>query len=343
MASRPALRRRRSRGVLRGIGIATYIEACGGNGPDTATISLDKDGTIHLHVGTQTTGQGHDTSFSQIVADHLSVPPEQVRMLQGDTAADRHRHRHRRFELDSGRRQFGRDGGGKARGSIEGCCRRRARSRAARSRIFRWRNSGGRHRSRHHRSRRSPRTRTCTADKLSAADAFVPKAPTYPNGTHVVEVEIDEATGLTDIVNYVIVDDFGVSLNPLLLEGQVHGGTVQGIGQALMENTVYDTDSGQLITASLMDYALPRAGDMPDFIFETRNVPCKANPLGVKGAGEAGAIGSCPAVMNAVVDALWRGHRVDHTRYAGDAGACLAGDPAAAHESCGIGLRITAS
>ena len=149
-----------------------------------------------------------------------------------------------------------------------------------------------------------------TPEKLHAADAFVPKAPTYPNGTHVVEVEIDEDTGRIDVVNYVIVDDFGVTLNPLLLAGQVHGGTVQGIGQALLENTVYD-ESGQLVTASLMDYALPRAEDMPDFAFETRNVPCKANPLGVKGAGEAGAIGSCPAVMNAVVDALWRAYRID--------------------------------
>ena len=109
-----------------------------------------------------------------------------------------------------------------------------------------------------------------------------------------------------------MVDDFGVTLNPLLLAGQVHGGTVQGIGQALMEQTVYDPDSGQLVTASLMDYALPRAEDMPSFAFETRNVPCRNNPLGVKGAGEAGAIGSCPAVMNAIVDALWRAYRIRH-------------------------------
>jgi carbon-monoxide dehydrogenase large subunit len=126
------------------------------------------------------------------------------------------------------------------------------------------------------------------------------------------EVEIDPATGATCIVNYVVVDDFGVSLNPLLLAGQVHGGTVQGIGQALMERTVYDRESGQLVTASLMDYALPRATDVPAIAFETRNVPCRSNPLGVKGAGEAGAIGSCPAVMNAVVDALWRAYRVRH-------------------------------
>ena len=138
------------------------------------------------------------------------------------------------------------------------------------------------------------------------------RQPTYPNGTHVAEVEIDEATGATRIVNYVVVDDFGVTLNPLLLAGQVHGGAVQGIGQALMEQTVYDPDSGQLVTASLMDYALPRAADMPAFAFETRNVPCKVNPLGVKGAGEAGAIGSCPAVMNAILDALWRAYRIRH-------------------------------
>jgi carbon-monoxide dehydrogenase large subunit len=151
-----------------------------------------------------------------------------------------------------------------------------------------------------------------SADALRAADAFVPKGSTFPNGTHVVEVEIDEATGQIEIVNYVIVDDFGFSLNPLLLEGQVHGGTVQGIGQALLENTVYDEDSGQLLTASLMDYALPRAADAPPFAFQTRNVPCATNPLGVKGAGEAGAIGSCPAVMNAVIDALWRGYGISH-------------------------------
>ena len=114
------------------------------------------------------------------------------------------------------------------------------------------------------------------------------------------------------ILNYVVVDDFGATLNPLLLAGQVHGGSVQGIGQALMEDTVYDAASGQLLSASLMDYALPRAADAPHFTFETRNVPCKTNPLGVKGAGEAGAIGSCPAVMNAVVDALWRAYGIRH-------------------------------
>jgi carbon-monoxide dehydrogenase large subunit len=143
-------------------------------------------------------------------------------------------------------------------------------------------------------------------EQVTAADVWTPEQPTYPNGTHIAEVEIDEATGAVEIVNYAVVDDFGMTLNPLMLAGQVHGGSVQGIGQALMENTAYDASTGQLLSASLMDYALPRASDSPAFAFETSNVPCKTNPLGVKGAGEAGAIGSCPAVMNAILDALWR-------------------------------------
>src|SRR5207244_9860267 len=148
--------------------------------------------------------------------------------------------------------------------------------------------------------------------KLNASSSFTSADGTYPNGTHLAEVEIDPATGIIKIVNYVIVDDFGVTLNPLMLAGQVHGGAAQGIGQALMEQTIYEESSGQLLTASLMDYALPRAGDVPAFAFETRNVPCRTNPLGVKGAGEAGAIGSCPAVMNAGGDALWRAYRIRH-------------------------------
>jgi carbon-monoxide dehydrogenase large subunit len=148
-------------------------------------------------------------------------------------------------------------------------------------------------------------------DLLTTTDKWTPPEATYPNGTHVCEVEIDPQTGETEVVAYVVVDDFGVTLNPLLLEGQVHGGVVQGIGQALHERTVYDA-SGQLLTASFMDYRLPRAADVPDFHFETRNVPSTTNPLGMKGAGEAGSIGSCPAVMNAVVDALNRAYGIRH-------------------------------
>jgi len=126
----------------------------------------------------------------------------------------------------------------------------------------------------------------------------------FPNGCHIAEVEIDPDSGVTTILRYTVVDDFGVTINPMMLEGQVHGGVVQGIGQALLEETVYDNDSGQLLSGTFMDYAMPRADNLPNFSFTTRNVPCKANPLGVKGAGEAGAVGAPPALINAIVDAL---------------------------------------
>ena len=301
----------KKRGALRGIGISTYIEACGGMGPDTATLSLEQDGTIRLHVGTQTTGQGHDTAYSQIIADHLTIPPDRVRMLQGDT-------QHIATGTGTGGSSSIPAGGNSVAMAAAKLADQLkdvaadALEAAPRDLEF---SDGGIRIAGTDRAMSLAAIATypkAAPEKLRAADAFTPRAPTYPNGTHVAEIEIDEATGRTEIVNYVIVDDFGVSLNPLLLEGQVHGGTVQGIGQALMEDTVYDPDSGQLLTASLMDYALPRAADVPRFTFETRNVPCKVNPLGVKGAGEAGAIGSCPALMNAVIDALWRGHRIDH-------------------------------
>jgi carbon-monoxide dehydrogenase large subunit len=150
-----------------------------------------------------------------------------------------------------------------------------------------------------------------TPDKVKAVDEFVPPQATYPNGTHVCEVEIDPDTGVAAVVRYGICDDFGMTLNPVLLAGQVHGGVAQGIGQALLERTVYGSD-GQLLTASLMDYCMPRAADIPEFQFETRNVPSTTNPLGLKGAGEAGSIAACPAVMNAVVDALHRAYGIEH-------------------------------
>src|SRR5262249_10664845 len=139
---------------------------------------------------------------------------------------------------------------------------------------------------------------------LDTTHQRVPPAQTFPNGCHIVEVEIDPQTGVTTIERYTVVDDFGRTINPLLLEGQVHGGVVQGIGQALLEHAVYDSQDGQLLSGSFTDYTMPRADDLPSFSFATHNVPTKANPLGVKGAGEAGAVGAPPAVINAVVDAL---------------------------------------
>jgi carbon-monoxide dehydrogenase large subunit len=298
-------------GRLRGIGIATYIEACGNNGPETASITLDQDGGVTLLIGSQSTGQGHATSYSQLIAERLALPPERVRVVQGDT--DRIR--------------SGAGTGGSSSIPVGGVSVDRATQKLAEQikelaadaleasasdleiadgevrvagtdRIISFADLAA-----------HPRA---TAEKLHAAEEFSVEPPTFPNGTHIAEVEIDPETGMTRIVRYVVVDDFGATLNPLLLAGQIHGGSVQGIGQALLEDTVYDAATGQLLSASLMDYAMPRAEHAPDFVFETHNVPCKTNPLGVKGAGEAGAIGSCPAVINAVVDALWRAYRIRH-------------------------------
>jgi carbon-monoxide dehydrogenase large subunit len=298
-------------GRLRGIGLATYVEACGNNGPETATVNLDKDGGVTLLIGSQSTGQGHATSYAQLVAERLDLPPEKVRVVQGDTdriksgagtggsssipiggvAVDR-----ASKTLAEQLKELAADALEASTGDMEiaeGTVRVAGTDRAISISDL----------------AAHPKA---TPDKLMAADEFSNDPPTYPNGTHIAEVEVDPETGATHVLRYVVVDDFGATLNPLLLEGQVHGGAVQGLGQALMEEAVYDPASGQLMSATFMDYAMPRAADVPDFVFETRNVPCKTNPLGVKGAGEAGAIGSCPAIVNAVIDALDRAYGVRH-------------------------------
>jgi carbon-monoxide dehydrogenase large subunit len=298
-------------GRLRGIGIATYIEACGNNGPETAVVRLDRDGGVTVLIGSQSTGQGHATSYAQLVAERLNLPPERVRVVQGDTdliatgagtggsssipvggvSVDR-----ASKTLAEQLKQLAADALEAAPTDMEiagGTVRVAGTDRAITFVEL----------ATHQRA---------TPEALQASNEFSVEPPTFPNGAHIAEVEIDPDTGATAILNYVVVDDFGASLNPRLLAGQVHGGAVQGIGQALMEATVYDAASGQLLSASLMDYALPRAADAPSFMFETRNAPCKTNPLGVKGAGEAGAIGACPALINAILDALWRGYRIRH-------------------------------
>jgi carbon-monoxide dehydrogenase large subunit len=299
------------RGRLRGIGVATYVEACGANGPETATINLDHDGGVTVLIGSQSSGQGHATAYAQLVAEHLGLPPERVRVIQGDTdriatgagtggsssipvggiSVDRAGQK-----LAGQIKEIAADALEASLGDLEigeGVVRVAGTDKVISLADIAVHPSA-------------------TPEKLRAAYEHGADAPTFPNGAHVAEVEVDPDTGAVEILNYVIVDDFGATLNPLLLAGQVHGGTVQGIGQALMEDTVYDAASGQLLSASLMDYALPRAADVPDFVFETRNAPCKTNPLGLKGAGEAGAIGSCPAVVGALTDALWRAYRIAH-------------------------------
>lgn len=298
-------------GLIRGIGLASYVEICGVMGEETANVRLDPSGDVTVLIGTQSSGQGHQTAYAQIVAEQFGLPPERVHVRQGDTA-----------EIATGLGTGGSASIPSGGVSVERATRElgtKLKEMAAQAleasagdleitdgviRI------AGTDRS----IPFADLAKRASADpsKLNGSATFASADGTYPNGTHLAEVEIDPATGIIKIVNYVIVDDFGKTLNPLLLAGQVHGGAMQGIGQALMEQVVYGAGDGQLITATFMDYALPRAADGPSFVFETNNIPCKTNPLGVKGAGEAGAIGSCPAVVNAIVDALWREYKIDH-------------------------------
>lgn len=298
-------------GLIRGIGLASYVEVCGTMGEETANVRMDPNGDITVLIGTQSSGQGHQTAYAQIVAEQFGVAPERVHVHQGDTA-----------EIATGLGTGGSASIPSGGVSVERATRelgQKLKEIAAQAleasagdleitdgivRI------AGTDRS----ISFADLAKRPNADpsKLNASATFASADGTYPNGTHVAEVEIDPATGIIKVVNYVIVDDFGKTLNPLLLAGQVHGGAMQGIGQALMEQVVYGAGDGQLITATYMDYALPRAADGPSFVFETNNIPCKTNPMGVKGAGEAGAIGSCPAVVNAIVDGLWREYKIDH-------------------------------
>src|SRR5205085_9848518 len=293
---------------LRGIGMATYTERCGGGFPEVASIEF-KGGRIELVMGNQEYGTGLVTSYKQLVSDRLGVDADRIDVIMGDTdrsprgltggsralpVAGTALHEASKQIVEKGRQIAGNlleasaadieFGEGEFR--IVGTDRHVDLFTVAAA------------------ARDPSKLPPGMEPGLDATQTRTPTAETYPNGCHIAEVEIDPDTGDVKVERYTVVDDFGAVINPLLLEGQVHGGVVQGIGQALLEHTVYDEGSGQLLTGSFMDYAMPRAGNMPSFAFSTRNVPCKANPLGVKGAGEAGAIGAPPAVINAVVDAL---------------------------------------
>jgi aerobic carbon-monoxide dehydrogenase large subunit len=301
----------RKQGLVRGIGLSTYVEVCGTLGEETANVRLDSEGDVSVLIGTQSTGQGHQTAYAQLVAEQFGLPPERVHVLQGDTD-----------KIATGLGTGGSSAIPTGGVSVERATRelgKKLREVAAEA----LETSSGDLEISNGTIKVAGTDRSISfADlakrpgtdpaRLNASATFTAADGTYPNGTHLAEVEIDPSTGMISIVNYVVVDDFGVTLNPLLLAGQVHGGAMQGIGQALMEQAVYSPKDGQLVTGTFMDYALPRAADGPSFVFETHNVPCKTNPLGVKGAGEAGAIGSCPAVVNAIIDGLWREYKIDH-------------------------------
>ncbi|MEO5375589.1 MAG: xanthine dehydrogenase family protein molybdopterin-binding subunit [Alphaproteobacteria bacterium] len=285
------------RGRMRGRGLAYYVETCAGGESETAEVRMSPDGTLTIHIGTQSTGQGHETAFVQMAADALGLAAQAVRVVQGDTDVVA-------VGAGTGGSRTLTVGGSALAAAVDDLIASGKRI-AARALglaeadvgftggVFHGSGSGS-----------LALTEVAGLGPLEGRATWKPQSGTYPNGCHICEVEIDPETGVVTLVDYSIVDDVGVVLNPLLLEGQIIGGAAQGIGQALLEKVVYDPDSGQLLTGTLVDYAMPRADAMPPFRFDTNEVPCRRNPLGVKGAGEAGTIGATPTVINAVVDAL---------------------------------------
>ncbi len=291
-------------GKLRGVGMACYIERCAGGAPEEARITVDKEGQVTLYIGTQSNGQGHETAFRQILTERLGIAFEDVRIVQGDSDL-----------IASGGGTMGSRsvpvGGAAISASAEKIIET-AKAKAAdllEASVSDIEFNDGEFRIVGTDRTESFRNVAAAAandngESFDEKESFAPGAATYPNGTHVCELEIDPDTGQLNILDYTVVDDFGKVINPLLLEGQVHGGIGQGLGQALLECCAYETDSGQLVSASFMDYTLPRADDLPMINFSRNEVPCTTNPLGIKGAGEAGAIGAPPAIINAIVDAL---------------------------------------
>ena len=305
-----AKRRKESKraGKLRGIGMATYTERCGGGFPETASIEF-KGERVELVMGNQEYGTGLITSYKQLVSDQLGIDPDRIDVIMGDTdrtpsgltggsralaVAGSALHEAGLIIIDKGTKLAAHlmevsaqdvvfaDG----KFSVPGTDLRLDVLEVAKA------------------ARDTAKLPAGMVSDLDTTHKRVPTAQTFPNGCHIVEVEIDPATGAVSIERYTVVDDFGRTINPMMLEGQVHGGIAQGIGQALLEHAVYDPDSGQLLSGSFMDYAMPRASSTPSYAFSTHNVPTKANPLGIKGAGEAGAVGAPPAIINAIVDAL---------------------------------------
>ena len=308
----------RKQGKYMGIGLSSYVEICsagpshavGGGGWEAGTVRVERTGKVSVLTGVSPHGQGQETSFAQIVADEFGIEPDDVVTIHGDTG-----------RVPSGIGTFGSRGtsvGGTAVYLAVQDLKEKMKKIAAHllestpdkiefgiGKLLVKGNSG---RSINFNdvvtvAYNAVRLPPGTEPGLEATRFFEPSNFTFPFGTHVCVVEIDEETGEPKITKYVAVDDCGNVINPLLVEGQIHGGLVQGIGQALHEEVVYD-ENGQLLTGSLMDYAIPRAHDFPEFELDRTVTPSPVNPLGLKGVGEAGTIGSTPAVVNAIVDAL---------------------------------------
>ena len=283
----------KARGKLRGIGVGCFLETSRGAPNEGAEVRFDSDGT-------ESNGQGHETAFAQIAADRLGVPMDKIRYIQADTRAVKSGAGH------GGARSM--HMGGAAVVKAIDAALSRVREAAARllqasedELVF----AGGAFTVRG--SERRIGVLAVAPESASALGAHVMNMTdvfTFPSGCHVAEVEIDPETGAASLVRYTAVDDYGRLINPLLTEGQVQGGVAQGIGQALVEHTVYDSQSGQLLSGSLMDYALPRADDLPPFDISLVERPTEANPLGVKGSGQAGCIAAPQTIMAAILDAL---------------------------------------
>jgi carbon-monoxide dehydrogenase large subunit len=310
-------------GKLRGIGIGTYIEACGiapsavvgslgarAGLYESAAVRVHPTGSVSILTGSHSHGQGHETTFSQLVADRLGIPIESIEIVHGDTA-----------KIPYGMGTYGSRSlavGGSA--IVKAMDKVVAKGRKIAAHLLEAAEADVEFADGKFSVAGTDRSKTFGEVALTAyvphnypedlepgldeTSFYDPKNFTYPSGAHVAEVEIDPETGHVTVVNFTASDDFGRIINPMIVAGQVHGGLAQGIGQALLEGCVYDKETGQLLTGSYNDYAMPRADDLPAFALSTNVTLCTHNPLGVKGCGEAGAIGAPAAITNALVDAL---------------------------------------
>ncbi len=313
-----------ARGKLRGIGFSCFIESCGlgpsrvigalGGGVgqwESANIKFNPTGSVTLFTGSHTHGQGHETVFAQVVSDLLGVPVESVEVVHGDTGIVP-------FGMGSYGSRSGPVGGGAI---VKAADKIIEKGKKIAAHLMEVSVEDIEYQSGVFSVAGTDKSKTIGEIAFAAyvphnypleelepgldeTGFFDPTNFTFPSGTHICEVEVDPQTGVVEILDWVAVDDFGTVLNPLIVDGQVHGGIAQGVGQALYENCVYDPESGQLVTGSYMDYCMPRADNLPSIQLETTDIPCPHNPLGAKGCGEAGAIASPAAVINAVVNAI---------------------------------------
>ncbi|MEM7496811.1 MAG: xanthine dehydrogenase family protein molybdopterin-binding subunit [Pseudomonadota bacterium] len=296
------------RGRLRGIGVTYYFERTGGGPVEHTKFELEGDSpesaVLRIRIGTQNSGQGHETAWAQIAHETLGLDIARIQVMPGDSDG-----------LPGG------GGTGGSRSTVKAgqvlpvaADKLIEAGRAQAAEMLEAADADIEYDAEAAAYRIAGTDRTVDLAAVAAAAGGLSSAAdvneantTFPNGCHICEVEVDPETGVVEILAYTIVDDFGRMINPMLVEGQVHGGIVQGLGQALCEAAVWDAETGQPLTGSFMDYALPRAGDVPNFELAFEEVPTPTNPLGVKGCGEAGSVGGIPAGSLAVLDALWRG------------------------------------